>query len=290
MRFAVAEELARQGRAAGERAIWRGLVARGAVLSRYRVRVELRALKAEQRRAERERLAEHRTQVTPLYRDVLWALDATHLGRDTEGRAVEAEVLREVASTRTLELSIGPKATAEDVVLLLERAVEARGGAPLVLVTDNGSAYVAAKVERWCAEHGVLHLLNEPRTPEHNACAEHGIGELKRDADIASAPCTTPIEALLRLVASLERLDHARLRATRGWQTAAEADQALPHWSLQADRGRFYATACCAIQHAVLDSPSGRAGRRAKRQAILHVLTDFKLIQWTRGKAPASTR
>ena len=68
-------------------------------------------------------------------------MDATHLGRNPTGRAVQAEVLRDVASTRTIGISAGPEATAMEVMLLLDLTTAARGSPPLVLITDNGGAY-----------------------------------------------------------------------------------------------------------------------------------------------------
>lgn len=283
----VLAELERQGWDAGERPIHKALVAAKRGVSLYRVRQELRELKAEHERDERARIEEVRQSVTVEARDAVWAIDATHLIRDEHGHAIEAEVLRDCASGRTLAVSIGRKATARDVIALLERTVAERGGGPLVLCNDNARAYCCAAIDGWCRRNGVVQLKSEPRTPQHNARAEHGIGELKRDAAVRSwSRCTPRRAALLRLVQAMERLDHARPRATRGWRTAAEADLRLPHWRLRVSRRRFYAVACCGIRRAVLDSPSRRAGRRAERYAILQALREFKLIQWTRGPTP----
>lgn len=85
------------------------------------MRRALAELKAEHQvrlRAIRER---ERTSIHVLTGDAVWALDATHLLRDELGEALQAEVLRDVASTRTIGLSIGPPATQADVIGLLER-------------------------------------------------------------------------------------------------------------------------------------------------------------------------
>lgn len=281
VRALVRAELERQGWQAGEGPIHRAL--KGQV-SLWRVRQVLAPLKRERAAQQRALQVELRQSVEVMARDTVWAIDATHLGCDPIGRAVEAEVLREVASTRTLALSVGPKATATEVLALLMSAVRVRDGPPLVLVSDNASTYVCSLIDAWCAEHGVVHLKNQPRTPQHNAAAEHGIGELKRDAEVARWDTAAPSTAALdRLVETVHCLDHRRLRQSRGWRTAARADAEAPHWSMRVRRARFLQAAYCAIRQAVLDSPSKRARRRAERNAILHTLEQFKLIRWNRG-------
>jgi len=283
-RAAVLLELERQGWKAGEEPVWRGLERR---FSRSLVRRCLRELKADRKKRARVVRERERLSVEVRYRDAVWSIDATHLGRDAWGRAVEGEVLREGASGRTIGLSIGPKSTARDVLRLLEQTARERGGAPLVLVTDNAGAYTAKLVQEWLRAHQVVHLKSLPRTPQHNAAAEHGIGELVYDSEVRELPGILRQEtALAALLHSLQRLDHGRLRATRAWRTAVQADDETPSWNVVAERGRFYATACCAMKQAVIHSTGGRAARRAERNAILLSLQDFKLIRWTRGGAP----
>ena len=65
-----------------------------------------------------------------MLRDAVWSMAATHLGREPSGRQVQDEVVREVASTRTIGVSVGRPATGEDVVALLERIRRERGTAP----------------------------------------------------------------------------------------------------------------------------------------------------------------
>lgn len=280
----VREQLELQGWGAGEGPVHRAL---DGVVSLWLVRRVLGELKAEHRAAVRAHREEHRVSVEVKARDVLWSLDATHVGRNDRGAAVQAEVVREVASTCTITLSIGPAATDEEVVALLDRAAAERGGCPLVLATDNGGAYISDLVERWCERHGVLHVLSLPHTPQHNAWSEHGMGELKHDAELGKGTLVKSTEeARARLEASAERLDGHRLRRTRGWRTAVEADRELPHWSELVTRERVKSEATCAIDQAVLYYPQGRARRRAVREAVLGTLEQLALITRTRGGRP----
>ena len=159
-----------------------------------------------------------------------------------------------------------------------------RGGAPLVLLTDNGPPYRSEAVEAWCNRHCVLHLFTLPRTPQHNAASEHGMREIKAEAALGKGVRVHDTElACDQLVGALQRLDHNRLRATRGWRTAVEDDRARPSWRSAVDRQIFYRAASCAIETALLNSSDGRARRRSIREAILGTLEHFAVITRTRG-------
>jgi len=214
LRELVREQLELQGWRAGERPIYKALDGRYRI---SRVRRVLRELKAERRKREREHQAKQRVSVTVHARDAVWSLDATHLGRDERHREVQGEILREVASTRSIGITVGPAATAEEIIALLERAVRERGGAPLVLITDNAGAYIAQVLADWCRDHRVLHLFSLPYTPQHNAASEHGMRELKEDAVLGKGTLVHDVDMTrARLEESRDRIDGYRLRATRG--------------------------------------------------------------------------
>ena len=284
VREAARGELDRQGWQAGEGPIKRALGERFPI---SQVRRVLHELKAERRARARQHAREARVSVEVKASDALWSMDATHLGRDAAGCAVQAEVVREVASTRTIGISVGPAATGVEVVRLLQRVVYQRGGAPLVLLNDNGGQYVSDAVAAWCVQHGVVHLFSLPRTPQHNAASEHGMYELKFDTGLGKGARVLDIEvARAQLEGARDRVDGHRLRCTRGWKTAVEADRAMPHWSTLVTREAFLEKATCAIAEALLNSPGKRAQRRAVREAILSTLESFSLIQRTRGGRP----
>jgi transposase InsO family protein len=281
VRDAVRDELERQGWLTGEGPIHHALAGRYPI---SRVRRVLRELKAERQARARQHALDARVSVVVKARDVLWSMDATHLGRDRHGHAVQAEVVREVASTRTIGLSVGPAATSAEVLLLLQRVVCERGGAPLVLLTDNGGPYISEPLAAWCAQHGVVHLFSLPRTPQHNAASEHGMYELKFDTGLGKGARVHDIEdARALLEDARERVDGHRLRRTRDWKTAVDADRGMPHWSAVVTRTAFLAEVTCAIDTALTNLSSTRARRRAVREAILSTLESFSVIQRTRG-------
>ena len=89
---------------------------------------------------------------------------------------------------------------------------------------------------------------------------------------------------------ALERLDGARLRRTRGWRTARQDDAQRAHWSALVSREEVLERASCRIAAALLHSNSGRARRRAIREAILGALEECSVITRTRGGRPETAQ
>lgn len=177
------------GRSSGEAAVHAAL--EGLVPLRV-VRVHLRRMKARLRR--RRRACRERDRVTAVVqaRDVIWSLDATHLGRDAGGE-VQAEALRDAASASALSVSVGRPSSGAEVVALLERTAEERGGAPLALAVDCGSNYASGEVGAWAVANTVVVLQSLPRVPQHNAWVERGHRELKEDSELGKG---TVLEAM----------------------------------------------------------------------------------------------
>jgi transposase InsO family protein len=280
----VREVVEEQGWSVGEGPVYRAL---GCDVPRRLVREVLAELKRAHRRRKRTIAERERTSIHVQARDALWSQDATHLCRDEKKTAVQAEVIREVASTRTIEIAVGPAATGADVIAALERTRVERGTLPLVWATDNGSPYVSKKVARYLAKRQVVHLRSLPHTPQHNAWSEHGMRELKQEAALEGS--CNPRELRNRMRVAQKRLDHHRLRRTRNWMTAVQADAAVTSATALVDRARFYKQARSAIRKAVLNSCSLRERRRATREAVLQTMERFQLIKRTRGGVPLTS-
>lgn len=280
VRAAVKAELDRLGWTAGEPAIRSALP----WAPRRPLREALKGLKAAHRTEHRRRDEATRVSVDVLERDVLWCLDATHLGRAGR-RGIEGQVLREAATRRTLLVTSGYAATQDDVVALLQR-MAATGRLPLVLGTDNGPAYVGDRVRQWLVAHRVVHLLNLPRTPRHNARAERAIGELKAESGLGSGvELVDPEHALRRLEAARRRLDHLRPRPCLDGCTASAVDAAMPSAYTQSERAVFFDEVRVAVEVAVGGIDGARARRQAQREAVFRVLERRGLIRRTRGGA-----
>ena len=271
------------GIAAGERTVHHALD--GEVSLRL-VRESLAELKAEHRTRARRKREELRSSVHALARGAMWSLDGTHLGRDEAGAALVGEIVRDVASTKTLGVSVGPPPTSAEVVVLLEHVVAETGEVPLVLSIDNGPEN-QDELEAWCRQMDVVRLRNVPHTPQHNAWVEHGNGELKAETGLGKGMRIGDVHGVVLEVArALEKIDGARPRATRGWRTAWDAYAALPSAETLIDRGRFAADVRCAIDQAVQDCRTARERRLAEREAILTSMECSGLITRTRGRAP----
>jgi transposase InsO family protein len=309
--------------------VHRALCARLGQVSLRLVRERVQRVKAHERARRRRAEAARRESLAVLVRDGVWSGDATHVGRDVLDGEVQAVCVREVRSTRTLDVAVGPPATALDVVAQLDRCVAQRGGPPLVFWSDNGPPYTDERVARWMERHGVVHLFNLPHTPRHNAAVEHGHRELKAECGLGKgsllgdvparqtsvrefAPGAAPgagncvqgpaslLEAgaratgralrgwMRQLLGAWQRLDEARLRASRGWRTAIEHDAQGPPAASVVDRQAFYAAAHCAMCAAGLASGSKRARRLAVRVAGLEAMERFHVIKRSRGGLPGA--
>lgn len=279
--WAVAREMKKQGRP-GWRPISRALPAIPVRL----VQEYVAGLKARRRRLENLRLEAHRVQIRVLARNAVLAQDGTHLGRmGTE--AVEAQVVKDPATMKTVQLHVGPPATGRDVLEHLE-ALEKSRGLPLVWQTDNGGCYVAEEVQAYLRAKRVVHLRSLPRTPEHNAYAESGIGELKAASRMGRGVVLASVEGAAEHLGRVSRrLDAHRLRASRGWKTSDQLDEAM-NAGYDVDRDGFYATVQERKAEAVQGASSARKARQAEREAVYAVLEEFGLVSRLRGGRPIS--
>jgi hypothetical protein len=152
-------------------------------------------------------------------------------------------------------------------------------------VAPNGSAYRSHVVEDCLARHEVVHLRNEPRTPQHNPWVERGHHREHQEEMLLSswAPPFDPRELAAALEQARQTLDHRRLRRTRGWKTADSYDLGLTPAAGVISRDVFYETACKAVASATVGLDKARERRRAEREAILATLHSFKVITRSRG-------
>ncbi len=283
------------------------------------VRAHLRALKARRRLRQRQRAARERVSLLVQARDVAWSLDATHLGRD-EGGEVQGESLRDLAATTALSVSAGRPSTGAEVVTLLERTSNERGGPPLLLFVDGGSNYASHEVLDWCAVNKVVRLRSQPRTPQQNPWVERGHRELKEDAQLGKGcvleplPCKrwTVIGGRLEIVdwavdgacgpspdfrlpswcrrtaRAMVALNELRARPSRGGMTAADLDAALPRGDDLICRESLYRTVCRDSELAEQGARGLRARLRARRNVALRIYEEHGLVRTTRGGRPWS--
>ncbi len=95
-------------------------------------------------------------------------------------------VVRDLSSgMQLLALPVQSECAEQTIAALKSLFIE--HGVPLVIKSDNGSAFTAADVEEFSLLYRVYHLLSPPRLPSYNGACEAGIGSLKTRAHHESA-------------------------------------------------------------------------------------------------------
>lgn len=251
------------------------------------IQEETAALKQRIRTNRRRALESVREGHDVLARDAVWAQDATHLGRLGNRREMQAEVATDRATLATVTSTAGPPARGEAVCAGLEAAKAERGGLPLVWQSDLGSANESDVVAAYLDAHLVIHLRSRVHTPTDNPVAEHKNRELKDESGLGQG-VRLKDEATTqeRLEAARRRIDHGRLRASRGWKTAADLDRQLPRADTLVPRAQFYAEARLAIREAVLGLTDPQEMRRAEQDAIWETLERHGLARHHVGLRP----
>jgi len=270
------------------------------------VQESVRELAREEAMRERERIAANRVHVVVHARDALWALDQTLLARDEHGE-LHALALRDCHVPRTLGTGLGPPATGEDVVRVLERTAAVREVWPFAIQFDNGSENKNATVLACLERHQVIAIWNEPYTPQHNPRAEHGLGDLKLASGLEgpalrlaepsqAAVCSlepgvprTRADVAMRVLDAWVALDAHTPRASLGGMTPLEVDRIAPRAEDLANRARFYAEVCEERLRAALAPLDARARRKAEREAAWQALQRYGLVTRTRGGRPVPT-
>jgi transposase InsO family protein len=284
VRWRVFRIVLRLWRALPDRAGWRTvLAAAGGMLPTRLVQESLGEIKRIYRARRARGRARRRQSVRVLAANVLWHMDATHVGRTPDGAEVQAQAVRDAARPTVLAATVGPVVTADDALRALLAAILVAGALPLVLVTDNGPAYTSAVFTTLLRALRIVHLRNLPHTPEHNARAERVFRDWKQDQELGRGVV-------------LEHLGVAALRVTHACAVqehlAALRSRPTPLTLLYTPerRARFHEAVCRRIDGAVQCARTARARRLAEREAIHTVLEEHGLIERTRGGAPLAAR
>lgn len=121
----------------------------------------------------------------------VWAVDFTEAPAAVDGLYPYLLAARDLASGQQLLWQPLAHATAAEVRHALA-SLFVLHGPPLVLKSDNGSAFCAGAVQGLLAGAGVIPLFSPPYWPRYNGAVEAGIGALKgrteRQAVLAGRP------------------------------------------------------------------------------------------------------
>jgi transposase InsO family protein len=220
----------------------------------------------------------------------VWAIDFHGPRPPVDGLDPDLLAVRDLASGQQLAWLPVRDATVATLLLVLT-SLFVTHGAPLVLKSDNGSAFGAQQAQELCAQFGVRNLFSPPRTPRYNGAIEAGIGSLTTRTEQAAARRGCPGDWTYddAVVARLEANATARPRGVPGpcpdelWTdrtpvTPEERDafQQTVHWMRTA----------LAL---ALDGPSTiplpeMEERALNRQAISRALVEHGYLRYTRRR------
>ena len=116
----------------------------------------------------------------------VWAIDHSEPPRPIDGCYTRIFAVRDLASGLQLAWTPVADATATEALAVLEGLVLAHGP-PLVLKSDNGSAFISADFADWLDRWQIVPLLSPVRMPRYNGACEAGIGAAKRRTEVVAA-------------------------------------------------------------------------------------------------------
>ena len=109
----------------------------------------------------------------------VWAIDHSQPPASIDGCYPQILAIRDLASGMELAWTAVPNATAAEALPVLEALVREHGP-PLVLKSDNGSAFISQAFAEWLAPWQITPLFSPVRMPRYNGACEAGIGAAKR--------------------------------------------------------------------------------------------------------------
>jgi transposase InsO family protein len=222
----------------------------------------------------------------------VWAMDFAEPPAPIDARYPYVLVVRDLASGCQLEAMPCVEPDAALVISVLE-ALFAAHGAPLVLKSDNGSAFIAREVAALLDAHDVHHLLSPPGTPSYNGSVEAGIGSLKTRAHHEAARNDRPgewtcddVEAARRQANETARPNgHRQPTPLEAWQSRSPIEPSL-RVDLTLVRDRYLEEARREkhlAPHALLDRHTEASIHRI---ALGRALVELGLLQHRRRRVP----
>ena len=176
-----------------------------------------------ERRKRRPRSA-RRTPVQAAYPGHVWSWDFI-LDRTTDGRPVKMLTVVDEYTRQCLVIHPARSIPSDHVLDTLQALVEA-WGAPAFMRSDNGSEFIARRIQDWCATADIQTLYIEPGSPWQNGLIESFHSRFR-------AECLTPeiffsIAEARVVVEDYRRLyNQQRPHSSLGYKTPDEFAQAL---------------------------------------------------------------
>ena len=221
----------------------------------------------------------------------VWAIDHSQPPASIDGCYPQILAIRDLASGMQLAWTAVPNATAAEALAVLEALVREHGP-PLVLKSDNGSAFISQTFAEWLAQWQITPLFSPVRMPRYNGACEAGIGAAKRRTAYLAARNGRPIDWCSDdLYAAQEWANHDHYPWGHAHGTAAERFAARTPIA-QIDRDTFRAAVVeythqvqrefCTPDQPTTDTLSVTIHRRAVRR----VLEELDYLDITRRTIP----
>lgn len=141
-------------------------------------RCELRELQADYRRYFQAQHTDWTHELTWHIPGRVWAMDHAQPPSPIDGHQALLSV-RDLASGMQLAWQAVPDQTAATTLAVL-RSLIGEHGAPLIIKSDNGSAFKSHELSELLDKHRIVWLPSPPRTPQYNGSCEAGISSMKK--------------------------------------------------------------------------------------------------------------
>jgi transposase InsO family protein len=226
----------------------------------------------------------------------VWAIDFHGPRPAVDGLYPDLLAVRDLASGQQLLWLPVADATATTVIEAL-RSLFAEYSPPLVLKSDNGSAFGAAAVQELLAQRGVKNLFSPPHMPRYNGSIEAGIGSLTSRTEQRAARRGYPGDWTWAdaTAARLEANATARPRGLRGptpdelWAGRTPIPMSEREAFQQTATLRF-AEIAAASKGRPLHLSEEMHRRAMDRQAIRRALEEHGYLYFTRRRIPIPIR
>jgi transposase InsO family protein len=216
----------------------------------------------------------------------VWAIDFSEAPCLIDGIHPYLLAVRDLASHQQLLWLPVPNMTADTAIEALQMLCTIHG-APLVLKTDNGSAFRADDTRAFLSPFGVNLLFSPPHTPRYNGAIEAGIGSLKTRTERHASRAGHPGYWTSDDVAAAQT--EANATARPHGETGPTPDD------LWRNRRPIPATWRRLFQEAVerqraelteQDAPPLKDERRTQREAIRRALEEHGILLFSRRRIP----
>jgi transposase InsO family protein len=226
----------------------------------------------------------------------VWAVDFAEAPAPIDGAYPFLLAVRDLASGRQLLWLPTPAESAAETVNALA-SLFVLHGPPLVLKSDNGSAFGAEATRALLASAGVIPLFSPAYTPEYNGSAEAGIGSLKTRTERHAARSGRPGAWTSDDAAAAQAEANALAHPTGERGPTPDAAWSSRRRLTPADRALFEATVArlrdeerARTTPATEGSPNSTAERRAARVAIRRAVVEHGYLLLSRRRIPLPIR